>query len=83
MYLTVSKHNVEYGLIETFSPHPDTQDCSDDKCGRPVSFMDKCFIDTTRGDIFCSACGVCIRYERKMEARREELGVSHRKIIGE
>jgi hypothetical protein len=79
----MSKIKPQYGLIETFSPHPDIVDCSDEKCGRPVKFMDKCFIDGLTGDIFCGPCGICIRYERKMAARREEMGVPDRRINGE
>lgn len=79
----MSKVNAEHGLIETFSPQPDIIDCSDEKCGRPVKFMEKCFIDGTTGEIFCQSCGQCIRYERKMAARRDMMGIPERRIIGE
>jgi len=79
----MSKARTAFGLIETFSPHPDNVECADDKCGRLVQFMEKCLIDGTVGDIFCAPCGECLRYERKMAARRKEAGIPERRIIGE
>ena len=69
--------------METVSPHPEKVDCSDDKCGRPIQFMEQCFIDGTTGEIFCHSCGVCVRYERKMAARRKDMGIPERRINGE
>ena len=61
-----------YGLINTFYPESGVI-CSDEKCGRAVNFMDKCFIDTLKNRIFCESCGQCIRYERKMEDSRKKI----------
>ena len=49
--------------------------CKDSKCGRRVAHEDVCFVDThsDNGDIYCDSCGKCLRYERKMAARRKEL----------
>lgn len=60
----------DYGLVFTFYPEQSGILCSDDKCGRPVSFMEKCFIDPQYEAIYCEACGQCVRFERKMEAKR-------------
>lgn len=52
--------------------------CVDSKCGRKVKDEEPCFIDTLskNGDLYCDACGKCLRYERKMEARREEIAAA-------
>lgn len=72
-----------FGMIETFSPYPEIEDCVDEKCGRPIKFMEKCFIDQQTGDLYCVNCGVCIRYERKKAEQREKLGLPEIKINGE
>jgi hypothetical protein len=59
---------IEYGLIETHSPHIDNLDCSGDH---------------EFGDLFCHSCGVCVRYERKKASQRESLGLPDIKINGE
>ena len=41
----MSKINVEYGLMKTFCPNPETVPCSDEKCPKSVSFMKECFLD--------------------------------------
>ena len=49
--------------------------CADHKCTRSVINKDPCFVDTwsDQGDVYCDGCGKCVRYERKMEAKRQEL----------
>ena len=79
----MTDRKIEYGLIETHSPHIDNLDCSGIKCGRPIKFMEKCFIDHEFGDLFCHSCGVCVRYERKKASQRESLGLPDIKINGE
>jgi hypothetical protein len=61
----------DFGLVYTFFPEQSGITCSDEKCGRPVSFMDKCFIDPMKDAIYCEACGQCVRYKRKMAQRRQ------------
>jgi hypothetical protein len=78
----MSKLKKEYGLIQTFSPHPEGILCFDAKCGRSVNFMEKCFIDEA-GGVYCQNCGVCERYTRKKAAQREKLGLPDIKINGE
>lgn len=47
--------------------------CSDEKCGRLVRHNEMCFVDTQseHGNIYCDACGKCIRYTRKRSAIRK------------
>lgn len=79
----MTDRKVEYGLIEAFSPYQELVDCEALKCGRPIKFMEKCFINHTDGSLFCQSCGVCIRYERKKADQREALGLPDIKINGE
>lgn len=47
--------------------------CSDTKCGRMVVNGAKYFIDTNVDTIYCHACGLCLRYERKKAEQRKRL----------
>lgn len=47
--------------------------CSDSKCGRLVKHNESCFVDAQTGDLFCDACGKCIRFSRKREALRKAI----------
>lgn len=78
----MSRINIEYGLIKTFCPHPETISCSDEKCPKKVSFMNECFIDQD-GSIFCIQCGQVKRYERKKAEQRKQLGLPEILINGE
>jgi hypothetical protein len=60
-----------YGLLLTFFPESGVI-CSDEKCGRPVQFLEKCFIDMQTQEVYCEPCGQCVRYERKMAEKRGE-----------
>ncbi len=81
--MSEKQKNIQYGFINTFSPDPDPLTCSDEKCGRSILFMNKCFIDQETGYFYCEECGKCKRYERKMKLRREALGIPETKINGE
>ena len=74
---------IEYGLIQTFCPHPENIDCSDKKCNRCIGFMQKCFIDHKTGELYCKDCGIMVRYERKKQSQRAALGMPEIKINGE
>ena len=42
--------------------------------------MEKCFIDSANGAIYCNSCGVCTRYERQKAAERKSRGIPEIKI---
>lgn len=45
--------------------------CADSHCPKIIQHEEPCFIDTISGETYCDSCGRCMRYERKMEAKRE------------
>jgi late competence protein required for DNA uptake (superfamily II DNA/RNA helicase) len=45
--------------------------CADPQCRRPIKHDEPCFIDTISGETYCDSCGRCLRYERKMETKRD------------
>jgi hypothetical protein len=49
--------------------------CKDPKCHRMVKHDEMCFIDTfsKKGDLYCSNCGKCLRYQRKKESERKQI----------
>ena len=67
-------------LIETYSFQED-RECDDSKCDRIIATGDKAFTDG-EGHLYCESCGLCIRYEAKKLAQRQELGIETRKIKG-
>lgn len=79
----MADRKLQFGLIEAFSPHQEIVDCEALKCGRPIKFMDKCFMNAEDGSMYCKDCGICIRYERKKASQREALGLPEIKINGE
>ena len=79
----MTDRKIEFGLIAAFSPHTESFNCEGLKCGRPIKFMEKCYIDHKTGSLYCQSCGACIRYERKKAAERKALGLPEIKINGE
>ena len=79
----MTDRKVEFGLIETYCPAPENEDCADIKCTRVIQFMEKCFIDSKTGTLYCKDCGIVQRYERKMAERRKNMGLPEIKINGE
>ena len=67
-------------LVETYSFHED-RECDDLRCNRIINTGDKAFTDG-EGHMYCESCGLCIRYEEKKLAQRQELGIETRRIIG-
>jgi len=57
----------QYGLKNAVWPH-ESRNCDDDKCGRVIETMDRCFIEMD--NLYCDSCGKCLRYSRKKEAQR-------------
>jgi hypothetical protein len=45
--------------------------CTDPQCSKAIKHDEPCFVDTISGETYCDSCGRCIRYERKMEAKRK------------
>ncbi|MHA2083029.1 MAG: hypothetical protein ACXABD_04685 [Candidatus Thorarchaeota archaeon] len=79
----MTERKIEFGLISASSPHLEITNCDAEKCGRPIKFMEKCFIDSANGAIYCNSCGVCTRYERQKAAERKSRGIPEIKINGE
>lgn len=72
-YITNEDGEIEE-KITTFTKYIPVR-CTDPKCGRLVKNEDPCFIDglSENGDVYCDACGKCLRYSRKKAAEREKM----------
>lgn len=66
---------INFNLVNTYYPETSGIQCADEKCGRFVGYLEKCFIDTLKDCIYCEACGQCVRYERKMADKRQSLKI--------
>ena len=73
----------KYGVSEAFCPSEENESCRESKCGRPIKFMQKCFIDHNNGELYCNSCGLVVRYERKKAQERINRGLPEIKINGE
>ena len=72
--------NIEYNLFHT-KITTEEQNCQADNCHRVMKFDDACYLDVKEDIILCEECGVCCRYERKMQEKREKAGIKEPRLI--
>ena len=72
---------VEYGLLEIIFTDEEDVKCRDNTCDRRVYTNSTCFVDTSNNDIYCSQCGKCLKYQRKKEQQRKDMGIVDTPLI--
>lgn len=72
--------NIEYNLFHT-KITTEEQKCQADNCNRLMQHDDPCYLDVKSDKILCTECGVCCRYERKMQEKREKAGIKKPRLI--
>lgn len=71
---------VEYGLLKTKFEEEETT-CATNNCGTKIKYDYSCFVDIDDDNIYCLQCGKCMRYERKKEKERNDLGIYETPLI--
>lgn len=72
---------VEYGLLEIIFTDEEDIKCCETACYRRVYKDSTCFVDTSNNDIYCSQCGKCLKYQRKKEQQRKDMGIVDTPLI--
>lgn len=72
---------IQFGLLETASTEDEDFVCGMSDCNRAIKYEEPCFVDTTSSAIYCEKCGKCLRYQKKKQQEREDMGITEVPLI--
>ena len=72
---------VEFGLLKTVFTDEEKINCHASDCARLIKTDFECFVDTSDSKIYCKSCGNCLKYQRKKEEQRKEMGITNTPLI--